>query len=73
MMNILPGLILLILLIRYAGILRLTIPVLYALIVPTVFHSWYNAHYVLANGIWYGMLVLVVLSWAYSILRRVRG
>lgn len=57
---------------RIAGILRLTIPLLYALIIPTIFHEWYYANYVLANGIWYAMLVLVAVSWVVSIVRRVR-
>lgn len=43
MMNILPGLILLILLIRYAGILRLTIPVLYAPSQDSTIPTWSGA------------------------------
>jgi hypothetical protein len=66
------GLFLLVLVIRYAGVLRLTIPLLYALVMPTVFHSWFYAHYTLANGIWYGMLGLVALSWVVTIVRRLR-
>lgn len=58
---------------RVAGLLRLSIPLLYALIVPTMFHGWYYAHYTLANGIWYAMLVLVAVSWAFSIFRWVRN
>jgi hypothetical protein len=59
-------------LIRYAGVLRLTIPLLYALVMPTVFHSWFYAHYTLAYGILYGMLGLVALSWVVTIVRRLR-
>jgi hypothetical protein len=50
------GLFLLVFVIRYAGVLRLTIPLLYALVMPTVFHGWFYAHYTLAYGIWCGML-----------------
>jgi hypothetical protein len=66
------GLFLLVFVIRYAGVLRLTIPLLYALVAPTVFHSWFYAHYTLAYGIWYGMLGLVALSWVVTIVRRLR-
>ena len=58
---------------RIAGALRLSIPLLYALVVPTVFHGWYYAHTGLATGIWYAMLGMVALSWVASILGRIRG
>ena len=72
MEKVILGLIVLFLLIRYAGVLRLTIPLLYAFLVPTIFHEWYYAHQTLADGIWYGMLALVVLSWIVTTIRRVR-
>lgn len=58
---------------RITGALRLSIPLLYALIVPTVFHEWYYAHSGLATGIWYAMLGLVAVSWVLSIAQRIRG
>ena len=61
------------LLLRVAGVLRLSIPLLYAMIVPTVFHGWYYAHTELATGIWYALLGLVAVSWVVSVVRRVRG
>lgn len=61
-----------ILLFRFAGVFRLGIPLLYALIVPTIFREWYYAHYALANGIWYAMLVLVVVSWFITIIHRIQ-
>ena len=61
-----------VLLFRFARVLRLGIPLLYAMIVPTLFHEWYYTHYTLANGIWYAMLALVAVSWVVSIVRRVR-
>ena len=66
------GLFLLTLLMKTASALRLGIPLLYALIVPTVFHEWFYANYTLAYGIWYAMIAFVVLSWVVTILRRVR-
>ena len=67
------GAFLLTLLMKSASALRLGIPLLYALIVPTLFHSWFYAHYTLAYGIWYAMIALAVLSWVVTIVRRVRG
>ena len=58
---------------RVAAVFRLTIPLLYALIVPTVFHEWYYANQTLANVIWYVLLAVVVLSWVVSLVRKVRG
>lgn len=72
MEKILFGLIVLFLLIRYAGVLRLTVPLLYTFLVPTIFHEWYYAHQALAEGIWYGMSGLVALSWIVTIARRGR-
>ena len=58
---------------RIAGFLRLSIPLLYALIVPTLCHEWYYAHTGLATGIWYAMLGLGAVSWMVSIVRKVIG
>ena len=66
------GLFLLTLMMKAASALRLGIPLLYALIVPTVFHEWFYANYTLAYGIWYALIALVALSWVVTILRRVR-
>ena len=58
---------------RLAAVFRLTIPLLYALVVPTVFHEWYYANQTLASVIWYVLLAWVVLSWVVSLIRKVRG
>lgn len=58
---------------RVAGLFRLSVPLAYVLLVPTVFSGWYYAHRTLAEGIWYAMLVLVALSWVVTVIRRVRG
>lgn len=58
---------------RIAGLFRLSIPLLYALIVPTLFHGWYYAHVSLATGIWYGILGIVAVSWIVSIIQWISG
>ncbi len=58
---------------RLAAVFRLTIPLVYALIVPTIFHEWYYANQTLANVIWYALLAVVVLSWVVSLVRKVPG
>ena len=45
-------------------------PYYLALIVPTLFSGWYYSHYALANGIWYALIVLGLISWAVSLSRR---
>ena len=56
-----------------AGFFRLTVPLLYALLVPTLFHEWYYAHQTIAEGIWYAMLMMAALSWVVTIVKRVKG
>lgn len=47
--------------------LRLTVPLLYALAVPTVFRPWYLAHTPLAEGIFYVLLAVSAFSWVFSL------
>ena len=56
---------------RIAGFLRLSIPLLYALIVPTLCYELYYAHTGLATGIWYAMLGLVAVSWMRTFILRI--
>ena len=56
---------------RLAAVFRLTIPLLYALIVPTLFHDWFYSHQALTEGIWYVLLGLVLLSWVISLIRKI--
>ena len=51
------GCLLLSVLFHAASLLHLGLPLLYALIVPTLFSGWYYSHYALANGIWYAQIV----------------
>lgn len=57
---------------RLASVFRLTIPLLYALIAPTLFHGWFTAHPALANGIGWALLGLTALSWVVSLVRKTR-
>ena len=58
------GILILSILFRLAAVFRLTIPLLYALVVPTLLSDWYYAHYTLANAV-------TVLSWVYSLVRKI--
>ena len=64
------GLFLLPILFRLALKLRLGIPMLYAGLMLTVFHGWYQAHTALADGIFFAMVGLAALSWVVTLLRR---
>lgn len=56
---------------RLAPACRLTVPLLYALVAPTVFRGLYLSHTALADGIWFGLLALSALSWVVSLVRRI--
>lgn len=51
--------------------LRLGIPMLYAVLALTVFHGWTQAHPALADGIFFGLVGLAVLSWAVTAVRKI--
>ena len=59
------GLFLLPMLLRLAIRLRLGTPLLYALGMLTVFHSWYQANTALADGIFFALVGLTALSWVH--------
>ena len=60
-------------LIRAASALGILLPLLYALIVPTVFQGWYHEHLLLAEGIGWAILVLSVLSAGFRLIQKFRG
>lgn len=62
----------LLLLIRAMAALRLTVPALYALLVPILFPDWYYTHEALGDGIFFVLLGIVALSWIVTIVRKVR-
>ena len=66
---------LLLLLIRIAMKLRLSIPLVYLALMLTAFRPWYRVHATLADGIFLVMLGCVMLSWIISLvfLRRTVG
>ena len=63
---------LLLLLIRIAMKLRLSIPLVYLVLMLTVFQPWYRTHTALADGIFLVMLGCVMLSWIISFVQFVR-
>ena len=60
------------LLIRIAMKLRLSIPLVYLVLMLTVFQPWYRTHTALADGIFLVLLSCVMLSWIISCVRFVR-
>ena len=63
---------LLLLLIRITMKLRLSIPLVYLVLMLTAFRPWYRVHATLADGIFLVMLGCVMLSWIISSIRFVR-
>ena len=63
---------LLLLLIRIAIKLRLSNPLVYLVLMLTVFQPWYRVHTALADGIFLVMLGCVMLSWIISLVRFAR-
>ena len=49
--------------------LRLQFPVIYLMLVPTVFRPWYLAHAQWAEWGFYGLLGLTALSWLVTLAR----
>ena len=58
---------------RLAAVFRLTIPLLYALIVPTVFHEWYHSNQQLGDLIGYMLLAAVALLLLKKVVRHWTG
>ena len=63
---------LLLLLIRIAIKLRLSIPLVYLVMMLTAFRPWYRVHATLADGFFLVMLGCVTLSWIISLIRCAR-
>ena len=62
----------LLLLIRIAMKLRLSIPLVYLVLMLTAFRPWYRAHTAFADGIFLALVGCTVLSWIISCVRFVR-
>ena len=63
---------LLLLLIRIAMKLRLSIPLVYLVLMLTAFQPWYRAHMAFADVIFLALVGCTVLSWIISFVRFVR-
>ena len=63
---------LLLLLIHLAMKLRLSIPLVYLVLMLTAFQPWYRVHAALADEFFLVMLGCVILSWIISFVRFVR-
>ena len=63
------GILSLSLLLRLAHKLRLTLPLLYVLIVPTIFKKWYLTHPALAVYLFCALLAAIAVSWLISLWR----
>ena len=64
------GLIFLPVLFRLSLRLRLGIPMAYAIVVPTVFRSWYLTNTALADGIFFALVGLIVFSWLITLAKK---
>lgn len=67
------GFALLPLLLRLALRLRLGIPLLYSVLMLTVFHGWYQTNSAFADGILFTMIGLAALSWVITLGRKLAG
>lgn len=52
---------------RLAIKLRLTLPLVYAIVTPTLFRSFYLAHTQIADGIFFLLIALAAASWLKSL------
>ena len=66
------GMTLLGVIVRLTQALRLSVPMLYGVLVITLLRPWYLAHTALADGIFFVLVGLVALSWMVSLIRVVR-
>ena len=66
------GITLLVGIVHLTQALRLSIPLLYGVLVITVFRPWYLMHTALADCIFFVLVGLVALSWVVSLIRKVR-
>ena len=63
---------LLLLLIRIAMKLRLSIPLVYLVLMLTAFRPWYRAHTAFADGFFLALVGCVILSWIISFVKFVK-
>lgn len=56
---------------KIASLFRLSIPLLYALVVPILFPDWVAENNTLVTVIFIGLIALVILSWVITIRKRI--
>lgn len=59
--------------VRLIVLFRLTIPLLYALLLPILFGDWYHSHKLVGDGIFFFLLGLVAVSWGISLIHKIRS
>ena len=64
------GLMFLPVLLRLALRLRLGIPMAYAILVPTIFRSWYLVNTALADSIFFALVGMMALSWLVTLAKK---
>ena len=64
------GLMFLPVLLRLALRLRLGIPMAYAIVVPTIFRSWYLVNTALADSIFFALVGMMALSWLVTLAKK---
>ena len=57
---------------KIASFFRLGIPLIYLLAVPILFPDWLHENEILAAGILYALIGLVILSWVITIRKRIK-
>ena len=58
---------------RIASLLRLAVPILYAVIVPVFFPDWLHENETLVTMIFFVLVGLVALSWVVTIRKKIRS
>ena len=58
---------------RFASLFRLTVPVLYAIIVPVFFPDWLHENETLVTVVFFVLVGLVVVSWIVTIRKKIRS
>jgi len=58
-------------LLRLAIKLRLTLPLVYAIVMPTLFRGFYLAHTQLADSVFFLLIALAALSWLVTLSKNI--
>ena len=56
---------------RLKAIFCFLYPLMYGLIAPTIFFSWFHDHQAIAEAIGYGLLILAALVWIISLIGKI--